>query len=150
MRNPRGTPVLPRSFTNNLLLNLPHPCAPRKVSTASVYRSSDSRSRINVLLGLALACLTRNPKPFLLLKEPPLPSIRFPEASPTVAHSCNISFVQSVHSFKRCSLLYRPLLHHQQTSLSVHPHPPPRKGVDIAFPPKSWKYLAATRLGAGA
>ena len=40
-------------------LTSPTLVALRNARTASVYRSSDNRSRIDVLLGLALACLTR-------------------------------------------------------------------------------------------
>ena len=52
-----------------------------------------------------------------------------------------------VHSWKRCSLLCLPLLHHQRASLSTQPHLSLWKGVIIARPPSSWKYLAATDLG---
>ena len=54
-----------------------------KTRTASVYRSSDSRSRIDLLLDLPLACLTRKRKPFLLLRRPPMAPARPPDASPT-------------------------------------------------------------------
>ena len=74
--------------------------AARKANTASVNLSSDSRSLIDVLLGLALACLTLNPKPFLLLKGS-LVLLLSPEASPTALHSSLISFVHAVHSLKR-------------------------------------------------
>ena len=105
-------------------LTSPTRVAPKKSSTASVCRPSDSRSRIDALLGLALACLTRKPKPFLLLKQPPFSSAHPPEASPTAAHSSRISFVHAVHSLKRCSLLCLPLLHHH-----ARPSPPlPGKG----------------------
>ena len=50
--------------------------------TASVYLSSDGRSRIDVLLGLAVAYLTLYPKPFLLLKGASAVAL-VPQAFPT-------------------------------------------------------------------
>ena len=105
-------------------LTSPTHVAPRKTRTTSVYRSSDSRSRIVALLGLALACLTGKPKPLLLLKKFSRPSVRLSEASPTLAHSSRISFVHAVRSLKRCSLLCPPLSRHQQVSFGG---PSPKK-----------------------
>ena len=100
----------------------------RKTRTASAHRSSNSRSHIAVLRGIALACLTRKPEPLLLLSKPPLTSDRPPEACPTAPHNPRISLVQAVPSLKRCSLICL-LLHRQQMSLSAHPYFPPRKGT---------------------
>ena len=101
-----------------------------------------------MLLGLALACRTRKPKPFLLLSLSPLVSEHPPEACPTAVHKPRISLVHAVRSLKRCSLLCLPLSHHQQMSLSVHPHLSLRNAAIMACPDRSWKYLAATRFGA--
>ena len=113
-----------------------------------MYRSSDSKSHIVVLLGLDLACRTREPKPFLLLSLSPLVSERPPEACPTAVHKPRIFLVYAVHSLKRCFLLCLPLSHHQQMSLSAHAHLSLRNGAIMACPGRSWKYLAATRFGA--
>ena len=51
--------------------------APRNASTASVCWPSDSRSLIDVFLGLAFACLTLKPKPFLPRRDPK--SCSFPQ-----------------------------------------------------------------------
>ena len=121
----------------------------KKKRNPAVYRSSDSRSRIDAFLSLALASLIRKPKPFLLLSRPPLTSERPPEASPTVAHSSRISFVQAVHSLKRCSLLCLPFSHHQQMSLSVHPHFSLRKRAIMACPLRSWSLMPSLDPGVG-
>ena len=55
-----------------LFLTSPTCIAPRKPRTASEYRSSNSRFRITILLGLALTCRTRKPKSFLILSTLPL------------------------------------------------------------------------------
>ena len=52
-------------------LTSPTRVAPRKARTASVYRPSDSKPRIDVLLGIALGCRTRKPNPLLLWVRPP-------------------------------------------------------------------------------
>lgn len=44
-------------------------------------------------------------------------------------------------------LVYLPFSHHQHMSLSVQPHLYLRKGAIMACPLRSWKYLAAIRLG---
>ena len=112
--------------------------------TAFVYRSSDNRSRIDELLGLALACLTRQLKPFLLLSL----TADFHSSPRGLAHSCPhnslISFFHAEHSLKRYSLLCLPLPHHQHTSVPIHPHLSLRKGTIIACPFKSWKKIVAT------
>ena len=100
---------------------------PKKAGTASVYRLSGSKSLIIVLLGLALACLTLKSKPFQLLKGSLVVSLTL-EIIPTAVHNSLISFVHAVHSLKRCSRLCLPPLHHQQTSESVHPHSPSKRG----------------------
>ena len=105
----------------------------KKPNTASVYLLFDNNSLIDVLLGLALACLTPYPKPFLLLRGP-LSSSLFPDNLPTSVHSFLISFFQKLHSLKRCSLLCLPLSHHQQMSVSVHPHRSFKKGERILSP----------------
>ena len=55
-----------------LSLTSPTRIAPRKPRTAFVYRSSNSRFRITILLGLALTCRTRKPKSVLILSTHPL------------------------------------------------------------------------------
>ena len=136
---PSVAPFLPRYPQITPSLTSPTRAAFRKVRTASVFRSSESKSRIVVLLGLALACLTRKPKPLLLLGVLPPPSDAplLPDASPTFFHSCLISFVHTVHSLKRCFLLCLPLLHHQHSSLSIQLCLSLRKGAITAWPPRS-------------
>ena len=67
-RSPMGTSK-PAVYLHKIpALTSPTLVVPKNSRTASTYLSSDSRSRIDVLLGLALACLILWPKPFLLLK----------------------------------------------------------------------------------
>ena len=99
----------------------------KNLRTASLYRSFANKSLTDVLLGLARACLTLYPKPFLLLKGSSACSL-FPDSFPTAVQSSLISVVQALHSLNRRSLLCLPLLHHQQTSVSVHPHLPQEGG----------------------
>ena len=88
-----------------------------------MYFSLDKSSLTVMLLGLALACLTWKPKPFLLLKGLSIPfSLSlFPDMFPAFSHSSLISSFHAPHSLK-CSLLYLPPSHHQHLSVSVHPH----------------------------
>ena len=118
----------------------------RKSKTAPVYLPSVKSSLTDMLLGLALACLTWNPKPLLLSKGLLLPSSLslFPDMFPTAVHSSLISFSHALHSLNRCSLLYLPSSHHQHLSDLVHPHLSFKKGAIIACPLSNWKNLAAT------
>ena len=151
-RSPMGTPTPASYLKMTLALTSPTFVPSKNLRTASVYRSFDSKSLTDVLLGLARACLTLYPKPFLLLKGSSVCSLP-PEASLTAVHSSLISVVQALHSLKRCSLLCLPLLHHQQPSESVQPHLSFRKEAVIAWPLSSWKNLAyhslVTLLGWG-
>ena len=94
--------------------------ASKNLSAASVYRQLDSRSLTDVLLGFALACLTLKPKPFLLLKGSRVTS-PLPEAFPTAVHNSLISFVDAVHSLKRCSRLCLPFPHRQHVRIRPRP-----------------------------
>ena len=57
-RSPKGTPTPAAYIHSDPALTSPTLALLKKVRTASVYRSSDKRSLIDVLLGLARACLT--------------------------------------------------------------------------------------------
>ena len=112
-----------------------------------MYRSSDNKALTDAPPGLALACLTRYPKPFLHFKQSLLARPLSPEASTTAAHKSLISFVHAVHPLKGCSLLCLPLPH-QQTSVLAQSHLSFSKGAINAFPLRNWKNLVATLLGA--
>ena len=85
-RGPMGIPS-PASYLHMTpSLTSPTLVLSKKAKTASVYLSSDISSLTVVLLGLALACLTLNPKPLLLLKGPPASPL-LPEIFPTSSHN---------------------------------------------------------------
>lgn len=91
-----------------------------KARATFVYRPSDNKSRIVVLLGLPHPVLGLA-EAFLLLSELSPPSVRLSDASPTFPHSPQISPIRGVHSLKRYSLLCLPLLHNPH--VTVRPLP---------------------------
>ena len=119
--SPKGTPILPLYIQITPSLTSSTRVAPKTI-TASVYRSSDSRSRIDVLLGLALACLTQKPKPLLLLKRLRmiLPALLMP-LRPLPKALVSPCLCRAHYLFKEMLPACLLLSHHQQMSVLIHP-----------------------------
>ena len=85
-------------------------------------------SLIALLLGIHFTFLPSYPKPFLLISRlAPFPSPS-PESPPTISHRMWVSFFHSLHSLKRCSLVFLPFLHNQQELEPVRSHFTSREG----------------------